>query len=212
MFWEPQRMWKGASVAIIGGGPSLTIDQIAHVRAAGFRTIGVNDAYQFGVMIDICFWGDRLWYFGNVETGHPGHREQVQKWPGLKVTSCMDCVDEPNVFTLIRETSPGLHPPPRIKWYANSGWTALGLAVMLGAKRVVLLGFDGCRVNGSLNWHQDNVSAVEDSVFLYHHASGRQCAEDIRSWPDTNNLTIWNCTPETTYNAFPSAPLKEVVA
>lgn len=211
MFWEPQRIWKGASVAIVGGGPSLTKEQVAAVRDAGFRTIGVNDAYLFGVAIDICFWGDRLWYFGNPVNGHPGHRERVLKWPGLRVTCCMDCVDEPGVYTLIRERSEGLHPPPRIKWYANSGWTALGLAVMLGARRVVLIGFDGRAQGARYNWHPDNASGADASVFGFHKESGRQCAKDIAAWPDTTGIQIWNCTPGSAYDAFPCAELGEVL-
>lgn len=211
MFWEPQRMWKGATVAIIGGGPSLTKEDVELVRSHGCRTIGVNDAYQFGVSIDICFWGDRRWFYGCAETGHKGHRERVLAWPGLRVTCCMDCQDEVGVYTLIRESSPGLHPLPRIKWYANSGWTAAGLATLLGASRILLLGFDGRFVKGQNNWHSDNVSRVDETVFAYHRSSGREFAEDLQKWPSMTKPTIWNCTPDSAYDAFPCADLREVL-
>lgn len=211
MFWEPQRMWKGATVAIIGGGPSLTKADVEFARCWGCRTIGVNDAYLFGVSIDICFWGDRRWYFGSPETGHTGHRERVQAWPGIRATCCMDCQDESGVHTLIRDMSPGLHAPPRIKWYANSGWTAVGLAALLGADRIVLLGFDGRSVDGQFNWHPDNVSKVDDTVFNYHRSSGRELANDIQNWPSSRRTIVWNCTPDSAYDAFPCAALREVL-
>lgn len=213
MFNLTTQIWKGATVAIIGGGPSLTQEQVDYVRSRGLRTIGVNDAYQFGVAIDVCFWGDRKWFFGNEENGHPGHGQQIIKWPGLKVTCSSDCMYQPGVITLIRETLPGLQPPPRIKWYNNSGWTAVGLAVMMGAKKVVLLGFDGRADEGRYNWHADNVSGAEPCVFPLHAASGRECAEDIANWclATGQEVSVWNCTPDSAYDAFPSADLKEVL-
>lgn len=208
MLFDPRRMWKGASVAVVGGGPSLTLRQVQAVRNAGFRTIGVNDAYLFGVAIDVCFWGDMRWYFGHSETGHPGHRERVLKWPGLRVSCSMSCIDEPGVFTMVRYDGPGLTLPPHLRWYANSGLSAIGLATVMGASRIVLLGFDGQRVNGKMNWHDDNVSQPEDSVFKLHRESARQCAADLEQWPGGSPI-VWNCTPDSAYDAFPSCSLEE---
>ena len=210
MYWYPQRMWDGANVGIIGGGPSLHISDIKHLRERGYRLIGVNDAYRFGVDIDICFWGDGDWYFGNPLKKHPGHRSQVQAWPGLRVTIAPECVEEPGVLGLVRWSEPGLHPLPRLHWYQSSGLSAVALAVQLGATKVVLLGFDGKRVEGKHNWHDDNVHDVDDQVFKHHVEQSYKLIDDIKCWPNISTPSIWNCTPNSSYGSFAYAPITEV--
>lgn len=57
--------------------------------------------------------------------------------------------------------APGISlDPSRIHQGGNSGFQALNLAVLLGARRVVLYGFDMRRVDGQLHWfgeHPPNV-------------------------------------------------------
>jgi hypothetical protein len=194
-------MWSGATVAIVGGGPSLDPHDITVAHRNGARVIGVNDAYRFGVGIDLLFWGDFDWYFGTEK--HQGHREGVLKWPGIRVTTAHQCAEEPAVHYLIANHSPGLHPPPYLKWYRNSGFSAVALAVLLGAKRIVLLGFDGKRVHGAHNWHVDNVRDVSVDVYQAHQQVAHQLVADVKAWPGAGDVQIWNATPNSAYTAFP---------
>ena len=63
----------------------MCIEEVAKIRECGARVIGVNDAYKFGTLVDVCFWGDARWFYGNPDTGHPGHKDRVLKWPGIGV-------------------------------------------------------------------------------------------------------------------------------
>ena len=201
MYWNPQQMWKGATVAVVGGGPSLDPRDIVAAHANGARVIGVNDAYVFGVAIDLLFWGDHDWYFGT-ET-HPGHKAGVQKWPGIRVTTAHQCADEPAVNYLIRSQSAGLQLFPALKWYRDSGLSAIALAVSLGAKRIILLGFDGRQIKGQHNWHKDNVREVPSYVFDDHRHSARTLVDDIKHWPGAEDVQIWNASPDSAFDAFP---------
>jgi len=204
MYWVPQQVWKDGSVAIIGGGPSLRREQIKRFRGLGYRTIGINDSYQFGVDIDVCFWGDGCWYHGTKD--HPGHAAAMRKWCGWKVTCAHECADEPGVFYLLRWMSPRLQPPPYLKWYANSGLTAIGLALMMGAKRIVLLGFDGGPdSNGVVNWHPDNICPPEPPAWPVYHQAAEELVQDLAYWPGGKGVCIWNATPDTKYLAFETA-------
>ena len=203
-------MWKGASVAIIGGGPSLVEKDVRLCRVSGCRTIGVNDAYKFGNNIDITFFGDAEWYYGTAH--HPGHAQAVQQWPGMRITCDPRLQREAGLICLQKHEGEGIMDFPRLKWYRNSGASAIALAVMLGASRIYLLGFDGMKRKGQHNWHEDNVHDIPEATYLKHQNQMATLAEDVRRYPYNNNATIWNCTPCSAYNCFIEAELPEVLA
>lgn len=55
-FWKAPSMWDGGQCFILGGGPSLTVEQVESLR--GRRVIAVNQAYKLGDWIDVLFFGD----------------------------------------------------------------------------------------------------------------------------------------------------------
>lgn len=209
MNWFPERMWEGARVAVIGGGHSLTSEQVRIVRQAGYRTVGVNHAYKLGVNIDICFWGDKDWFYG--VDGNPGQSEGVLAWPGLRVTISPECAHESAVCYLIAWNTPGLQPLPRLRWYRSSGLSAIALAAQLGASRIMLLGFDGYAANGQTNWHADNIHPPDDRVFNAHKECARELVRDLAEFPDTKRVQIWNASPGTAYDAFPTTTVEQGV-
>jgi hypothetical protein len=48
--------------------------------------------------------------------------------------------------------------PTKVCWNNTNGASAINLAYHLGAKKIVLLGFDMKKVNGKRNWHDDHLS------------------------------------------------------
>lgn len=207
MFWNPTRYLKGATVAVLGGGPSLTEEHVKQVRSAGLRVIGVNDAYRFGNNVDLCFFGDAQWFFGTGERA--GHAKALERFYGLKVTCAPECCEWPGIFGLARRVDAGLWPVPCCKWYYNSGLSAIGLAVVLGASRIVLLGFDGQAVNGSTHWHNDCIETPDERVFRAHQESAEELMRDIRNYAGNQNATVWNATPNSAYMAFPEVDLTD---
>jgi hypothetical protein len=211
MYWNPPKFLQGAAVAVLGGGPSLTIEQVNRVRRAGYRVIGVNDAYQFGNSVDICFFGDRAWYLGDTEGKFRGHAQRLAGWHGLIVTCSPDCVQLPQIHGLLQRNDPGLWPPPCCRWYRNSGFSAIGFAVTLGAVEIVLLGFDGREVNGLTHWHMGCLEKPDNRVFMEHHKSAQELMDDIARYPGGKGVRILNCTPDSGYAAFEQAGLDEVL-
>jgi hypothetical protein len=206
MIWYPPQIYDGATVAVIGGGPSVNAEQVRAVRTSGLRTIGVNDSYKFGVDIDLCFWGDHEWYFGNER--HPGHRDSLSKFHGLKVTCAPNCAEMPGVHYLSPMQVAGLWPAPCCKWYRNSGLTVIGMAIPLGAKRIVLLGFEGGASAGQTHWHPDLVNVPDETIFKQHVASAHELLKDVEQWPGGKSVEIWNASPFSNY-PFPQVTLCE---
>ena len=54
--WIPPQIWKGQTVFILGGGPSLNEANLDLIHDR--RVIGVNNAYQLGSWVDVCWFGD----------------------------------------------------------------------------------------------------------------------------------------------------------
>lgn len=209
MIWNPPAFLKGAAVAVLGGGPSLTVEQVKAVRSAGYRVIGVNDAYLFGNDVDICFWGDPAWYFGNDR--HEGHMKPLERFYGIKATCAPECVEYPGVHGLIRRLNPGLWPTPCCRWYRNSGFSAVGLAVTLGAVKIVLLGFDGQANGTKTHWHPDAVETPDLRVFREHHKSAQELMDDIADYPGGKGVRVLNCSPDSAYAAFEQDTLQNVI-
>jgi hypothetical protein len=140
--WTPQQEWAGADAIIIGGGPSLRGFDFR--RLAGHRTIGCNSAFRLGPEIcKICFFSDTSFWESNLE--------DLCLFPGRVVTSQED-VTTPWILKMRREEQ-GLHKDA-LGFGGNSGCGAINLALILGATRVFLLGFD-CKAeaDGRSNWH-----------------------------------------------------------
>ena len=82
-------------------------------------------------------------------------------FPGLKVTTCEQHVNKKWLKVIKKNNTPsGLSFDPRVlRWNLSSGAAAINLAVLFGAKRIVLLGFDmkKVEVDGKEreNWHDD---------------------------------------------------------
>lgn len=159
--WRVPEIWKGGDCWIIGGGPSLPKqfgipeELVADVRSerklvSAFEpylepiwkkhVIAVNNAYQLGRWIDIIFFGDNAWYLV--------HEEAVLRHPALKVTCAPRFQSAPSrwgikyVSRSRKRVGIDTSTNYQISWNQNSGAAAINLAVLFGAKRIILLGFD----------------------------------------------------------------------
>jgi hypothetical protein len=66
-YWRVQPEWRGQTVVIVGGGPSLTKEQVdaaGHVvvgRAAP-KVIAINNAIELAPWADVLYFCDARWY------------------------------------------------------------------------------------------------------------------------------------------------------
>jgi hypothetical protein len=102
-------------------------------------------------------------------------------------------------------TYPGVRKA-RFKFFQNSGAGAIALAAHWGARRIVLLGYDGQKTGGQAHWHGN-------------HPAGLGNAGSVDKWPaqfrelarHLNGIEIINCSRATALNAFPQGSLDEVL-
>lgn len=208
MFWTPPKMWEGRDVFILGGGPSVRDLDLSLLR--GQRVIGINQAFELGAC-DICFFGDYRWFEWNLE--------ELRSYTGLIVTCCDTMAKEPEkkprwVKLLQRINRFGIcQRADSLFWNTNSGATAIGLAHHLGAKRIILLGFDMKQVegapNGGNNWHDKHARFFTPRKGIFNKFQ--------KPWPaikhdaERLNIEIINATEGSALTVFPHQPLAELV-
>lgn len=153
-------MWDGREVYVVGGGPSLKPFDWDLIR--GKNTIGCNSAFILGAdIIKINLFADFLWWksIGEVDGAVYG---------GMMVGCCPRLEKEKNppwLLTLPRKDFSGL-AHDALGFNGNTGAMAINLALILGAKRVYLLGFDMKAPDpANPNWH--NVRYEKGNADVY---------------------------------------------
>jgi hypothetical protein len=217
--WEPipsgheygkiEEMWPDSTVYILGGGPSLNDMDLGLLE--GKNVLGVNQAYKIkDCRVGACYSGDRRWYTWN--------KRKIRKFDGILYTSYPKFVpDQENVINVGRMTRYGISDKSRssICWNNNSGGSAINVAYWLGAKRIILLGYDMGKKGRNFNWHNeypkkpdiDGATGRARLPYRMYLKSFDYIAQDAKRL----GLEILNATPAGNLNRFPRVELKDVV-
>jgi hypothetical protein len=184
--------------ALIGGGPSLTREDV-ELLCGQVSVIAINDAYKLAPWADALYACDAKWWdWHQGVPSFPGPKYSIEQavpvtWPG--VTSLKNT----GVYGL--ETEPG-----GIRTGFNSGYQALNLAVHLGAKRILLLGFDLSADGDRTHWFGDHPDRDPSP-----YAEMRFAFESLRPHLETLGVSVLNCSRRTALTTFPCAVLEDAL-
>ena len=200
--WQIPQLWPDSTVFILGGGPSLADMDLTPLHSQ--RVLGVNQAYKLGPWVDAVYFGDCGWYAQNLTA--------IRGYAGLKITSCGRCPEFGwrHVHRVRRTKATGIDSKSRdaVAWNNNSGASAINVAYWLGAKRIVLLGFDMQLRGERKNWHDDYRNEMKNPELFNRHLRGfPQIAKDAQAL----GLEILNATPDSAVTQFPFVALKDLV-
>lgn len=224
-------LWSAYPVVVLGGGPSLTSDQIelVHIarKADAVRVIAVNDSYLAAPWADVLYFADAkwvAWHTHGVAKPKLGLtatdvRERWATFAGLK---CGIETAEPHLpvqvhvlrvspWTPTRGLSvdPGALATGRQDGYmGHSGFQALNMAVLAGAKTIILLGFDGRPgPDGRTHFHGEHQAPTPADVWD-HIRRSFSCAErELKA----AGVRVLNCSPGTSIDTFEKASLVDVL-
>jgi len=205
MLWQVAPEWKGERCYIIGGGPSVALTDCSNLPG---RIIAINEA---GLSVrpdaDILFFADYRWYSWNKERLDlfKGKRI-VTTWTGGRRHPITD--DRLYVLERIRKNSmpqwPLSQEPDKLSGWCSGG-QSINLAYHLGAKQIVLIGFD-MNDQGKANFH------------LKHQAPPLRDRKKDKFIPaitslkpglDRAHVHVVNCTPGSALTCFPIMSLDE---
>lgn len=203
--WVPTEEWKGEDVYLIGGGPSLRSFDWGLI--AGKRTIGCNSAYILGAaIVKIVLFADQPWWD---EIGKDGTASYGGRVVGVQDPSTNLLEHRPWLLILDRVEGPALTGPGSKGVVAkNSGLAALNLALLLGAQRVYLLGYDMQMTEKERpNWHDVRHQQGNKDVYKRFIGEFRRASVLVKKlWPGRE---VWNVSDVSKLDCFPRVGLRE---
>lgn len=197
--WTPERIWEGEEAFIIGGGKSLESFDWNLLKTE--LTIGCNDAYKLGPDVcKICIFGDMKWFLANEKELAKFKQPvftNVGKVAKLRLNWVWDLPREPC----------GLHEKA-LGWNYNTGAAAVNLALLLGVRRVYLLGFDmHLSRDGKANWHPNLLDKPDATVYDKFLNGFKVLAKDLET--KFSSSEVINITDNSSLNLFTKIGIKE---
>lgn len=184
-WWTPTPVWADRDVYIIGGGSSLK--DFPWEVLTGKAVIGCNASFLLGVGVcPVTIFGDiSFWY------GFRAGLHEYARNGGLVVTNSPRAAartDLPSWLCVMRRIREGL-AKKALAWNGSTGAAAINLALLMGASRVLLLGFD--------------MAAGPGGATHYHNAYGKW--SESRNPPESFNLFKEKmlCIPRALEELFP---------
>lgn len=210
-FARVERLWPGETVVIIGGGSSLTPDDVDYVRGKA-RVIAIKESYLLAPWADVLYACDPKWWAqykgATTFTGMKYALEPVAE--ALKTAPHTNIW--PNVHILRNTGHQGIELEDRsgLRTGFNSGYQALNLAVHFGAARIILLAFDmWFGADNNPNWYPDHPAhtpSTAKSFALFMERFG-----EIAPVLHGLGIEVLNASRFTVMSCFPRVPLEAVL-
>lgn len=149
--------WSGQDVYLIGGGPSLRGFDFNQLIPR--NTIGCNHAFLLGPAIcKVCIFGDfKFWAHYSMA---------LAEFAGWVASPKHTDTHQADWIHFFPRQYDGL-ATDKLAWNANTGAAAINLALILGAKRIYLLGYD-CTMDyanrskpESSHWHDQRIEVPQ---------------------------------------------------
>jgi len=185
---------------IIASGPSLTVEDVDAIRNQ--PTIAINDNYLLAPWADVLYACDVCWWDWHAD------RQELKAFKGRKITQDKEAAEKYGVEYIRSIDADGLsRDPAYIHSGANSGIQAINLAYHLGARRIVLLGYDMQATDGKSHWFGEHPSGKGRPTWHRWLWRYQLVAEDAGRM----GLEIINATRETALTCFPRGPLSSLL-
>jgi hypothetical protein len=168
------------------------------------NVIGTNVAFKLGNWVSVLYFCDKHFCKTNLN--------EIKEFPNLKVSCAQNLLPElaaeAGVKRLKRDYKYGLSTDPStIAWNWNSGAGAINLAILAGAKRILLLGFDMKDQDKKTHWHTEYNSATLRGTFRRFLKRYPQIAADAKA----AGVEVLNVSPDSAIEVFPRVSLQDVL-
>ena len=188
------------TIVIIAGGPSLTTEDVQYCEQTEVHILGINDAYRICGKLKYLYACDRRWWFY--------HYSRVADYPCRKFS--LENPGYPRIEIMENDGNDGLSFEwPKLRTGKNSGYQAINLAILLGYKRLVLLGYDMQHTGGRAHWFGDHPKPLQNSPLPRITDWIRRFNNMVKALP--KDVTILNASRETALECFPRISLKKAL-
>ncbi len=210
-------MYRGKTVCLLGTGPSLTQGQIAAARERDFVLFGCNNVWETVPDLSVLWGTNGIWwdhYWG----------PSLAAYPAAKWTVNRAAATAYGINWTAERNAPGLSTDRSIIHHGHGGgFSMLNLAYLMGAERIVLLGYDlkyaadydgrGRQVGSSprhffgeypnelLHWPSISVrNGIHEELLELYASVAKQ-----------NPAEIVNCSPGSALRCFPMKSIDELI-
>ena len=183
---------------ILAGGPSLSQSDVDLTK--GRVVIAINDSYQLAPWADYHYFCDKKWWNWHKD------REDYKSFQGIRITQ--DTIDEPGVIKVQGKHEQGISESPEVIHYgSNSGFQALNMAYLLGASRILLLGYDmKIAKSGKAHWFGDHPDKIR-SGYQSWWSNFSIAADQMKG-----KAEVINCSPDTALICFKKMSLESALS
>lgn len=194
------RLFPDRTIVCLASGPSLTREDVEACRGI-VPAVAVNDTYQWAPWADVLYACDARWW-----ELHQG----AQEFQGLKFALEKKADKWPGVTVLEHTGDRGLERDPSgVRTGKNSGYQAINVAVHLGAKRILLLGYDMAAQGKRTHFagHRPAPYHASSPYPFFADMFGSMTA-DLKAL----GVDVVNCSRETALKCFPRRSLAKALA
>lgn len=197
-YWFAPALWPGDTFVVLGGGPSITPEQVVACRGRA-RVIAVNDQLRLAPWANVHYFCDDKWW--------KWHHQQswYRAYQGLRVTlENLHLAPQDNTLNSIQNVgTTGLcEVHTGVMTGRNSGYQAINLAAHLGARKILLLGFDMRAVmeqrKPKTHWFGDHPGGTSPGVYQ----TMLDCFPSIVEPLQQRGIEVVNCTPDSALKLF----------
>lgn len=197
MLWRAEPIFAGRVVILAAGGPSLSLSQVRAIGIARardeIRVVAINDAVYPCFFADLLYSCDREWW--DAHDGVPG-------FEGRRVTLHHGRSEPYAGADWLTATGPeGFEPDPGgLRTAGMSGYQALNLCTHLGARKVLLVGYD-CKGGTADHWFGKHPDECRREIMRPFEKRAHHF-DKIAGPLAERGIDVVNCTPGSAITAF----------
>jgi hypothetical protein len=199
-------IWSGEACIVAATGPSLTAEVARRCLASQHRVLAVSDAWRLMPWATALYSCDHAWW---------QHHQGATGFGGEKWSSHGTVGNEKVLaaerwgLNLVRgKDGKGFSTDPAVIHYGgNSGFQAVNLAILFGAVRIVLVGFNLRHVGEKSHFFGDHPGRLRTcSRYQTFLGAFRTAAKTLPP-----GVVIVNATPNSALDCFPRLDLDEAL-
>lgn len=205
------RLQSGEPCFVVASGPSLRQADCDQLRDNGV-VIAVNNAFQYLPWADVLYACDANWWDLHIDAVNASFAGQCwiqNDTKGRPDKVHAECAVRYGLRVVYGRDAPGLGKD-KIHYGAHSGYQAINLAYLWGARLIVLLGYDMQNTGGKSHFFGDYplgtlANFPEPGRMIPHY---EQLSTDLAA----EGVEVINCTRHTALPYFKRRDLRDVLA
>jgi len=192
-------VFLGDTIYIVGGGSSLKGFDFEKLKDK--TVIAINKAFLHIPFAQVLYWSDTRFF--------EWYEKEIEKFKGIKVT-CRPQPKRNDIINLLNTGKNGLETMSYgIRDGGNSGYAAINLAYHLGAKTIILLGFDMYTVGKDTHWHDGYTSTANTEVMSKLMVPN---FDTLINPLDKRKVKVYNASPNSKLECFTKITIEESLA